>query len=221
MLVRKGDAVQKTLAVLAFVGLLQGVALAQEPDAPTPQTYRLDLTDPAVVRTQPMDVMRSSVEYIGKPTLPLPFEMRLQSIGRGTNDAADVVVYEVALKLTGTAAFDFPRSLDRVPIESGPRPFLEAVLSLEAEGPDQAPIAFAQEIILGSAATPGSIIRLRPGDTLVVRVPGSLLTTPDREDALRSAPTMRVRAMLRFDDGPRVTWQPLRSSNSQVVSFRP
>lgn len=211
----------KALAVVTITGLLWGVAAAQEQETRKPQTHRLDLTDPSVVRTQPYNVERSTVEYIGKPTLPLPFEMRLVSIGPGPADAQGVVVYEVALKHVGKTPVDFPRSIDRVTVESGPRPFIEAVLFLEAEGPEKSRMAFAQEIIVGSGLIPGSTIRLSPGDSLTIRVPGSLLTTPEQQEAMASAPTIRVRAALRFDDGPQVTWLPIRSSNSQVISFRP
>jgi hypothetical protein len=60
-----------------------------------------------------------------------------------------------------------------------------------------------------------------PGDTAIIRIPGSLLTAPEVEDRLTATGTVRVRARLRFNDGNRVTWQPLQSINTQTVSFRP
>jgi hypothetical protein len=197
------------------------IASGQEPDVRKPQMYRLDLTAPDVVRTHPFETHRTTTHYVGKPTLDLPLEMRLVSVRQANADAGPVILYEVTIRNIGDTVFDLPWSVDRTAIEGGTRPFLEGVLTLEVGVEGDRPITFGQEIIVGHRAVKASTRRLMPGDSATIRVPGSLVIAPEVEETLAATGTVPVRATLRFNDGDRVTWQPLQSINTQTVSFRP
>ena len=158
--------------LITFVAIVTSMASPAAQSPPSTQVAALDLTAPDVVRTSgPISVEGRLVSGTPQPT---GLEVRLLRMSRNDFRLGDRFVFEVEVKNAGKVPIDFPRSVDFASFVPGDANNRTARINLEVRAQNQPPIIFGVTRLAGSQAQPGSLQRLEPGETMLIRLPGGV-----------------------------------------------
>jgi hypothetical protein len=145
--------------------------------------------------------------------------VRLVSSSQNDFRLGDQFVYELEVTNSGAAPVDFPFSSDLASFLPGNNTAV-ANIHMEARRQNQRAVAFASMMLAGSDAVPGSLQRLEPGDTLLIRVPAGVALDGDDFNELSARGSIPVNAVLTFNGNEEVRWMPAVSKNSLPFVIR-
>jgi hypothetical protein len=208
--------------LITFVAIVTSMASPAAQSPPSTQVAALDLTAPDVVRTSgPISVEGRLVSGTPQPT---GLEVRLLRMSRNDFRLGDRFVFEVEVKNAGKVPIDFPRSVDFASFVPGDANNRTARINLEVRAQNQPPIIFGVTRLAGSQAQPGSLQRLEPGETMLIRLPGGVSLDGDKHEYLIEASArgaVPVNAVVAFEtNSDDISWIPAVSKNSMPFVIR-
>lgn len=170
----------KWLALCAFACCAAGIsAQPQEP------THHLDLVN--AVRTTDAEYAAIVNELAllnsvpPRPTItdgpvppPLPLAVRLESFDSGTYDVGDDIVYEVVISNTGSSSLYLPTSSQVHRFTREMPGAVQSVFSLQFSDDVLGDVVCAVWATYGSSSVAGTLLQVGPGESVAVRVKGSL-----------------------------------------------
>ena len=178
----------------------------------------LDLTAPDVIRTSGTIGTEGGVTSTAKRQ-SIGLEVRLVSSSQNDLHLGDQFAYELEVKNSGTQPVDFPFSADLASFLPGPNTTVASIY-LQARRQDQRDVAFGSMMLAGSDAMPGSLQRLEPGDTLLIRVPASVALDGEDFNEFAARGSVPVNSVLTFNGNEEVRWMPAVSKNSLPFVIR-
>ena len=118
-----------------------------------------------------------------------------------------------------------PRSVDFASFVPGDANNRTARIHLEVRAQNQSAIAFGVTRLAGSQALPGSLQRLEPGETMLIRLPSGVSLDGDKHEYLIEASAraaVPVNAVVAFEtNSGDINWIPAVSKNSLPFMIRP
>lgn len=208
--------------LITFVAILSSIAslIAQSPT--TRQAAVLDFTGPDVVRTSGPIGSEGRVSSAKPQTSAL--EVRLVAMSRNDFRLGDRFIFEIEVTNAGTAPIDFPRSVDLASFVPGDANNVTARIYLQTRRRNQRAVNFGGTMLAGSEAMLGSLQRLEPGETLLIRLPAGVSLDGDVVEELiefSARAAVPVNAVVALDsNSEHVMWIPVVSKNSLPFLIR-
>lgn len=163
------------------IGLvLLGIAFRESaPVAQSPQSYVLDfvaerslpeaVASPSSKTAPPVRV--ASGNWTGQAGR-IPFEVTLLSLDRSGYALGDRVVFEVLLKHVGATPFALPWASDPEAVRGASRVQSAVFLLGFTDKTLGSQLIGSEKVLYGASSVPGSVLVLKPGDTVRVRAEG-------------------------------------------------
>jgi hypothetical protein len=196
--------------VFITLGLVSSLS-AQAPKGR--QVAVVDLTTPDAVRSSgPIETeggLRS-----GLTPRPTGLEVRFVGSSRRDFKLGDRFAYELEVSNTGTQSIDVPSSADLRNFVPGPGVGLTTI-SLQMRRQNSSLASFGATLLAGAESVPGSLQRLEPGDTMLIRLPASMALYDEDPTEFSSRGAVPVTVVVTIDSGnEQVRWAPVISKNS-------
>ncbi len=209
--------------LLTFVAIVSSIGSLIAQTATSRHVSILDLTGSDVVKTFGPIATEGGVTGARPQTLGL--EVRLVSMSRNAFRLGDRFVFEIEVMNAGNAPIDFPRSVDLSSFVPGNPSNSIARIYLQTRGRHHREVLFGATTLAGSDELPGSLQRLGPGDTMLIRLPAGVSLDGDQHDDLiesSAKAAVPVNAVVAFDtSNDTVRWVPTVSKNSLPLVIRP
>jgi hypothetical protein len=200
------------IAILSSIGSLNAHSSAGR------QITILDLTAPDVVRTSGVIGREGGATSTAKPR-SLGLLVRFVSSSQSDFHLGDQFMYELEVTNSGTEPFDFPSSADLESFLPGPGTTV-ANIHLQLQRRDQRAVNLDAMMLAGSNSLPGSLHRLDPGDTLLIRVPAGIALGGDDFEEVSARGAVPVHVVLTFNGNQEIRWMPAVSKNSLPFVIR-
>ena len=203
---------------LIVVAVLSSITSLNAQSLIARQSAVLDLTARDVVRTSGTIGTEGGVTSTARRQ-SIGLEVRFVSSSQNELHLGDQFAYELEVKNSGTQPVDFPFSADLASFLPGPNTTVASIY-LQARRQDQRDVAFGAMMLAGSESVPGSLHRLEPGDTLLIRVPAGVSLDGDDFTEFSASAAIPVNVVLTFNGNEEVRWIPAASKNSLPFVIR-
>jgi hypothetical protein len=203
---------------LIAIAILSSISSLNAQSTKGRQITVLDLTAPDVVRTTGVIGSEGSVTSTAKPQL-LGLDVRFVSSSQSDFRLGNRFAYELEVRNSGTEPVDFPLSSDLASFLPGPNTTV-ANIYLQVRRHDQRAVSFGSMMLAGSDSVPGSLHRLQPADTLLIRVLAGLSLDGDDFTEFSARAAIPVNVVLTFNGNEAIRWIPAVSKNSLPFVIR-
>jgi hypothetical protein len=203
---------------LIVIAILSSISSLNAQSTKGRQIAILDLTAPDVVRTSGVIGSEGGVTSTARPQ-SLGLDVRFVSSGQSDLHLGDRFAYELEVRNSGTQAVDFPFSSDLASFLPGPNTTV-ANIYLQVRRHDQRAVTFGSMMLAGSDSVPGSLHRLQPADTLLIRVPAGVSLDGDDFTEFSARAAIPVNVVVTFNGNEAVRWIPAVSKNSLQFVIR-